>query len=82
MASIACELKLINYVLKDFGIQPSLLISLYCNNKIAKHITKNLVFHEHTKYLEIDCQLVKNQIIEGFLFISHISSKQQITDYS
>ena len=67
MATTTCELVWISNVLKDFGVSLSLPIPLHCNNKVALHIAVNLVFHEGTKYLDIDCHLVHDYLKQGFI---------------
>jgi len=31
----------------------------YDNNMTAIHIAENIVFHERTEYIEVDCHIVK-----------------------
>ncbi|KAK4388316.1 Retrovirus-related Pol polyprotein from transposon RE2 [Sesamum angolense] len=64
----------------DFGVPVLSPIPFYCNNKAAIHITKNLIFHERTKHLDIDCHLVPEHFKQGFILPSHIFSPQQPVD--
>lgn len=72
LGSIVRELQWISYMLHDFGILVALLIPLYCDNMTALHITKNSVFHERTKHLEIDCHIVRNLYLDGFVLPYHV----------
>ncbi|XP_021639034.2 uncharacterized mitochondrial protein AtMg00810-like [Hevea brasiliensis] len=69
------------YVLKDFQLSLSLPIPLYCDNKAAIHIYENLVFHERTKHLDIDCHIVRQQVLNGFIQTTHLSAKHQLADF-
>ncbi|KAL0416267.1 UNVERIFIED_CONTAM: Retrovirus-related Pol polyprotein from transposon RE2 [Sesamum latifolium] len=70
MGSTVCELLWIGYILGEFGISLDSPIPFHCDNKAAIHITENLVFHERTKHLNIDCHLHSRSVQERFHFPS------------
>lgn len=80
MGATVCEIKWICYLLRDFGISPTLPINLYCDNEVAVHIAKNVVFHERTKHLEIDCHIVCDKFKEGFICPIHVPTRVQVAD--
>ena len=53
---------------------------ILCDNEVAEHIVTNLVFYERTKHLNIDCHYLTDKIMEGFLQIRYVSSKEQLID--
>lgn len=79
MSTIVYELQWIMYI-QELQVPISLPISLKCDNQASLHIASNTVFHKHSKPLEIDCQVVRNKLIEGFIFTEHIGSKVQLAD--
>lgn len=80
LAATVCELLWISYILRDLNVQFKTPIGLWCDNKSAIHITKNPIFHERTKHLDIDCHLVRDQYKLGFITPQHVSTNKQLTD--
>ncbi|XP_045802549.1 uncharacterized mitochondrial protein AtMg00810-like [Trifolium pratense] len=58
----ACELQWLTYLLEDLRVLCIKPPVLYCDNQSALHIAVNLVFHERTKHLKIDCHFVREKL--------------------
>nr|XP_009608352.1 uncharacterized protein LOC104102358 [Nicotiana tomentosiformis] len=59
MRRVTAELTWLVRLLEDLSAPVSLPIPLRSNSKAAIHIARNLVFHERTKHVEIDCHFVR-----------------------
>ena len=62
MAQSVCEIIWIRQLLIEVGIETSIPAKLWCDNQATMHIASNLVFHEQTKHIKIDCPFIREKI--------------------
>ncbi|KAL0401601.1 UNVERIFIED_CONTAM: Retrovirus-related Pol polyprotein from transposon RE1 [Sesamum latifolium] len=79
MGAVVFELLWISYLLRDLSISVPTR-SVFYDNKAALHIITNLIFHEHTKHLDINCHVVRDQFKRGFIAPSHIPGANQVAN--
>jgi hypothetical protein len=80
MAAVTCELTWLFQLLTDLHVIHSSSALLFCDSKAALHIEANLVYHERTKHIEIDCHIVREKIQQGLIRTLHVSSANQLVD--
>ena len=81
MTNVTCELVWLLSLLRDFSIEHKKPTILYCDNEVTLHIATNLVFHERTKHIEIDCHFFREKLQAGCLKTLHVSSQNQIANF-
>ena len=79
-ADTTSELLWLRWLLKDLGVSTSSATPLYCDNQSAIHIAHNDVFHERTKYIEINCHFIRHHLVHGAFKLISVSSKDQLAD--
>ncbi|CAM8942988.1 unnamed protein product [Rhodiola kirilowii] len=80
MAHTCCELVWVHRLLQDFQISTPTPIPMFCDNVAAMHITRNPVFHERTKHVEIDCHTVRHHFATSFISPQFVPSLEQAAD--
>ena len=55
-------------------------MKLYCESKIAISIAHNLVQHDRTKHVEIDCYFIKEKLNNGKICTPFVKSGEQLAD--
>ena len=67
-------------LLSDMGAPQSSPTSLWCDNRSALQIAHIDVFHERTKYIEIDCRFVRQYVVSKTVQLHSISTTDQPVD--
>ena len=80
MALAKCELIWLKHLLKELRFEKDEQMKLICDNLAALHISSNLVFHERTKHIEVDCHFIREKIASGCMNISFVNSNDQLAD--
>lgn len=80
MSSTTCEITWLRNLLPDLAVPTNYPVPLHCDNKSALHIARNLVFHESTKHIEIDCHIVRDKFQQGQLTLQHLPTTEQPAD--
>ena len=71
---VTCELMWLKQVIEELGVTQIKSMQLICDNQVVMHIASNLVFHERTKHIEIDCHFVRENMFSGDVVITYVGS--------
>ena len=55
MTLATCELIWLRHLLQELRFGKNEQMKLICDNQAPLHIASNLVFHERTEHIEVDC---------------------------
>lgn len=80
MASTVSEILWLHWLLQDLQVNIQDSTPLFCDNKAARHIANNPVFHERTKHVEMDCFFVRERVLSKEIIPMKIDSRQQVAD--
>lgn len=80
MADTCCEVQWLLHLFTDLGCHNLTPVTFYCDNKSALYIASNPIFHERTKYIDIDCHIVRAKLQQGIIKTAHLSTKLQPAD--
>ncbi|XP_075079141.1 uncharacterized protein LOC142164697 [Nicotiana tabacum] len=78
--STFAELTWLTGLFSELGIESPLPIDLHYDSKAAIQIVANPIFHERTKHIDIDCQFVREKIMQGLIKTHHVPTKKQQAD--
>jgi len=78
MASATSELIWLKQLLKELQFGEVTQMTLICDNHVALHISSNLIFHERTKHIEIDCHFIREKIVSRDIKTEFVNLNDQI----
>jgi len=53
---------------------------IFCDNQSGIHLSKNLVFHNHSKHIDIRYHFIWNMVQQGAIRLQHIRTDEQVTN--
>ena len=80
LADTTSEFLALRWLVENMDLTHSSPTVIYYDNDSAIQIVHNDIFHEHTKYIEIDCHLVHHHMSAGILCLLPVNSSDQTVD--
>nr|KYP50622.1 Copia protein [Cajanus cajan] len=80
MALITCEFVWIKQLIRELKFCEDHPMRLHCDNQVALNIASNLVFHERTKHIEVECHFVREKLLFKEISTEFVNSSEQLAD--
>lgn len=80
VANASSEISWIASLLTELAFSLPTSPVIYCNNVGATYLCANSVFHSRMKHVALDYHFIRNQVQNGTLRVSHVSTKDQLAD--
>lgn len=61
---------------KELDVSVHLPVSFSCDSKFMLQIAANLVFHERTKHINIDCHFFQEKVHHDLVVLSYLPSSE------
>jgi len=76
----ACHCVWLRRVVEKLGIKENSSTVIICDNSSTIQLSKNPVFHEKSKHIDVRFHFLRDLVNEGVVELSHCSSQNQIVD--
>eukprot|EP00268_Persea_americana_P024060 TRINITY_DN23547_c0_g5_i4.p1 TRINITY_DN23547_c0_g5~~TRINITY_DN23547_c0_g5_i4.p1 ORF type:complete len:108 (+),score=12.43 TRINITY_DN23547_c0_g5_i4:143-466(+) len=80
MSSACSEILWLRGLLSDLAFPQASPTSLHAYNTRAIRITENPIFHEHTKYIEVDCHFIRGEFKRDVISFPQVPTELQFAD--
>ena len=61
----------------DSQLEPTMI---YCYNQSCRKLTKNLVFHDRSKHIEIRYHFIRDHVQKGAVKLQYLPTDEQVAD--
>lgn len=75
MASAVTEVTWLLGLFKELRVNMRSPVTILSDSKDAMQIAANPIFHEHTKYIEIDYHFIRDEIKAGMVKTTYVHTK-------
>lgn len=73
-------INLVALYIQDFEVKQGKPITLHCDDQATLHIDANLIFHEQTKHIEINCHIVHEKLLPYMISTFYIPPSLQLAN--
>ena len=80
MSATCFEIICLRGLLEELGFSQTSPTPLHADNTSAIRITKNPVFYERTKHIEVACHFIRDKYLHDVISLPFISSSLQVAD--
>nr|GEV67397.1 hypothetical protein [Tanacetum cinerariifolium] len=80
MAQTTCEFVWLRNLLCEISFPQSKPMKMWCDNQAAIYIATNMVFHERTKHIEVDCHFTREKLEDRTITTPRIRTESQLAD--
>ena len=74
------ELIWLKHLLQELRFGKNGQMKLICDNQAILHIASNLIFHEKTKHIEVDCLFIRENISSRCMTTSFVNTNDQLSN--
>lgn len=78
MTALTCELNWLKGLMYSLEVSHPRAMNLHCDNQSAFYLAENLLFHERSKHIEVDCHFLRDVILDCTINSSYVPTTSQL----